>query len=265
MSLALLVPQSAGTGSSEQGFGPVRSIAAAVFSPFMKLGAGINGAVARPLAGIFDAGRVREENEALRAELARMMAERAAAAGRVAELESAVLLGESLPEISTDVRTARVLAPVPDGSARRLWIDMGGAEPAREGQTVLGPHGIVGRVREVHGRHAIVQMITDADSQWGGESVERTEGGVVHGTGDDDRLAFRLERTTTELEPGDEVVTSGLRGSVVPAGLPIGIVREVVVDESGERHAVLDPFERGERLRHVYLLDEQQFAWEPPS
>ncbi len=259
-SLLLLTSQ-----SSSPGFRPVRSVAVHVFAPVMNAGSVINDSTARAIAGVFAADRVRQENEALRAELARLRSERAASSTRVTELESAVVLGESLPEISTDVRAARVVAPVPDGTTRRLWVDLGNPELAEEGQTVLGPRGVIGRVREVHGRHAIVQLLTDAESQWGGESAERSEGGVVHGTGDDDRLRFRLERTTTRLQPGDEVVTSGLRGSTVPAGLPLGVVREVIVDETGERHAVLDLMEEVETLRHVYLLPEQQFAWQPPS
>lgn len=257
---ALLVVQ-----RTSSDIGLARDAAAAVGGPIASAGATVNDGVSRAWSGLFAADGLRAENEALRQELAALRLESAASAARVQELGAAVIVGESLPEVAPAAMTARVLGPVPDGAARRIWIDAGAEDALQVGQTVVGPQGVLGRVHAVHGSRAIVQLLSDASSRWGGEIAARGERGVVQGTGREGRLILRLETTAAEVAEGDVVVTSGAAGSALPAGLPLGTVAEVAVGDEGERHAVVEPAGTAEGLRHVFVLDERQIPWEPGS
>ncbi|MCB2154266.1 rod shape-determining protein MreC [bacterium] len=240
-----------------------RGLVATLLVPIVEAGAKVNHEAEQIWLGFFGTTSIIEENARLREELARLQVEQAAARTEAAALSQAVVLGGELPKFAPSSQSAQVLASVPDGRRRSLWIDRGWNEGIGEGQVVLGPHGVLGTIQEAHPHHAIVQLLTDEQSRWGGEVTNRGEAGVVHGTGRSDALEFQLELTTTEIEPGDVVITSGKRGSAVPAGLPLGRVREVTLDKSGERHAVLEPTDPAEELRTVFILDAEQIPWEP--
>ncbi len=260
VSLGLLTVQ-----RQSPGFDSARDLAAGIFTPFISLGTAINNGAADAWGGFFQSKRIRDENEALKAELAEMRIQSALSNHRIAEFDQEVLLSEELPDYAPMARTAPVIAPVIDGRKRRLWIGLGSRDGIEEGQTVIGPNGVLGRVRETHSRHAIVELLTDEESKWGGEVAACGETGVVRGTGDSAELEFRLERTTTQLQAGDEIMTSGMKGSLIPAGLPLGRVKSISVDESGERHAMLEAAQVTENLRNVYVLTAEQLPWEPPT
>lgn len=244
----------------------VRAVPAAtsrVLLPVVEASASVRQSAGRWIGNLRDADQLAAENEALRGELANLQVERALSLARIEELRDAGALAQEIPRAALYTQTAPVLGSVLDGRVRRLWIGLGAREGVRPGQAVLGPEGIVGMVAQTTADHALVQLVTDASSRWGAEAHERAEGGVVRGTGRADHLEFRLEKTTTRIEVGDLVATSGRRGSTAPAGIPIGRVVEVGIDSDGERRVVLAPASKAEELRHVFILSEEQIAWNP--
>jgi cell shape-determining protein MreC len=180
---------------------------------------------------------------------------------RLAEQEGAEGLWDVASNHAPRAMAARVIAPVVDGTRRRLWIAIPDGAHVFRGQVVMGPAGVLGTVREVHARDAMVQLLADGESRWGAELREVLEAGVLQGTGSAGVAEFRPEQTAATLAPGDVVVTSGRKGSTAPAGLPLGTVREVSTDFRGEKRAVLDLAEPGEGLRTVYLLEARQEDW----
>lgn len=231
----------------------LRSTAVSAAMPVVDAGSGLSQWTATTWSGLAGAHALREENARLERDLAAERLARAESETRAMEWRDAAALVESLPDFAPQVRTARVVAPVLDARHQRLWINLGSEHGLRTGQAVLGPRGLIGSVKEVHPRNALVQLLTDRDSRWGAEAIERSESGIVHGSGDRTRVEFRLEKTTTTVQPGDWVKTSGTRGSLVPSGIPIGEVVALEQDHRGERHAVLalpdDPLD----LRHVFV------------
>jgi rod shape-determining protein MreC len=244
------------SGARSAGLGPV--------SLAQRFGAGLRDLTSPVWLAVFSADELRAENDALRAALAQTVAERASAESLGRALDDEVLLAGNLPRIAPETIQARVLSPVIDGRRRRLWIDRGRVDGLSEGLTVLGTHGVVGVVREVHANQALVQLMSDEGSRWGAEIAGRADAGVVAGTGRPDAFELLLEKTAADVEQGDAVVTSGRRGSTIPAGLPLAVVERVDVDPGGERRVVLAPLEQAESLRHVFVLNAPQLAWEPP-
>jgi cell shape-determining protein MreC len=129
----------------------------------------------------------------------------------------------------------------------------------------------VGRVLEVGPSESTVLPVTDAASAVGVRSVPAAppaEGGppvaadpagtvsaagVAQGLGRS-RLRLDLLDPSAPLHSGDVVVTTGLRHSLFPAGLPVGRV-------AGERgRLVVQPFAPPDRLEIVKVL-----RWEPQA
>jgi cell shape-determining protein MreC len=243
---------------------PLRSAVVTVAMPLVHAGTAVRDTVGSLFGGFGNSAHLAQENEALRAEMAVLRTRLAAIQMELTQAGDGAELQQALPEHAPMSVSARVLSTVIDGVHRRLWISVPDGATVFPGQVVLGPAGVLGTVREIHGRDALVQLLSDGDSRWGAEVSEREEVGVLHGTGSHGIAEFRPEKTSTALAEGDVLVTSGRRGSTIPAGLPIGTVTEVSTDYRGERRAVLHLAEPGESLRTVFLLNARQIPWSPP-
>ncbi|MBX3727841.1 MAG: rod shape-determining protein MreC [Candidatus Sumerlaeia bacterium] len=231
--------------------------------PLAEAGANLRHRLAAAAAGLSDSDPQDEEIERLRTEVATLRLELAQAHTLAAERAQSGRLADGLPEFAPRARPAPVIAPVIDGRQRLLWIGRGRRDAIIAGQAVVGPEGLLGTVRQVHERHALVQLLSDPASRWGGEVRQHSELGIVAGTGSADSLEFRLERAAAPVQPGDVVETSGTKGSLLPAGIPIGTVTSLGITRTGERRAVLVPAQSVEGLRTVFVLDAPQLGWEP--
>ena len=90
---------------------------------------------------------------------------------------------------------------------------------------VISPAGIVGRIIQPSSRAAKVQLLIDRNAA-AGALVERTRAqGVVIGTGADE-LRMDYVSGSSEVKPGDTVVTSGIDG-IYPKGFVIGQIQSV--------------------------------------
>src|SRR5690606_5365464 len=196
LSIGLLLAQ---RGSA--GFAPLRGLATGVFAPILAGGRTIREGTQNAWASLFSAEDLQAENDALREELALLRTRTAAASDQVTELRQSAALAKALPDFSPDARTARIIGPVPDGAHRRLWIDLGSDDGIQAGQAAIGAEGVLGRVLETGRHHSIVQLLTDGGSRWGGVIAQRSDSGVLEGTGDPEQMVFRFETTAAEVAP----------------------------------------------------------------
>ena len=168
---------------SEAGFGSVRDVGTAAMMPFVEAGKGTRNFFNNIRLAYVETGEVRAENEALRAELARLQVEKARAQSRAEEFDQSRIFSANVPDFAPRAQTAPVISAVLDGKRRQLWIGLGRDHGIEEGQTVLGPRGVVGTVRDARSGHAIVQLVTDRDSKWGGRVDRAGELGILSGMG----------------------------------------------------------------------------------
>ena len=156
---------------------------------------------------------------------------------------------------------ARILAYDPAPGSQSIWIDRGSDAGVARGQGVISPEGVVGVVAKTTPQDAAVLLLTDPRSAVAGETKAKGVRGLVRGKekslGFDRRIWLtRMEymEQHSELNPSDEVVTSGL-DRVFPPGLPIGLLRSVERDESGFfLTAEILPAVDFARLREVVVL-----------
>jgi len=209
--------------------GTLRDGAQAAFTPVQKAVS----FVTRPVVGFFenisDLVGLRDENQQLRAEVARLEQDLAATESlqrQVEELEA--ILGIEPPE-ELDTVVARVLATgVSDFDPLRL-IDKGRRHGITVDMPVIDEGGLVGRVVSVTGTSARIRLITDPTMRVA-VRVDRTgETGVLIGRGGG-LLALEMLNTNTALVEGDLLVTADGR---FPAGIPVARVAEAAEAEVG--------------------------------
>lgn len=173
--------------------------------------------------------RTEDDNESLRAENERLRAELAEAKRRSRDAEALEKLLEMRREADAEMVGARVVAASmnPHFRVERIRIDQGDVDVA-PGMPVLTPEGLVGRVAGTSGSEADVMLTTDARSSIDVYIPRTGSRGVLTGLGREDRYAAEIEYLEEDqgIEPGDEVLTSGL-GDSLPRGLVVGEVVQV--------------------------------------
>ncbi|MBX0328094.1 rod shape-determining protein MreC [Oscillochloris sp. ZM17-4] len=167
---------------------------------------------------------------------------------------------------------AEVTVRPPDAGRRVMTIARGTADGVTVGMAVIGqnpggPAALVGVIETASAHTAEVLLITDVSSQISARvihgtiaSLGLTQGQWQRGS----RLTLGQIDRSTQIAPGDSVVSAGLTGSLhvdldlaaVPANIPIGSVDTVAA--SGQvQSAELRPFVDPDQVRYVWVILNQ--------
>ena len=130
------------------------------------------------------------------------------------------------------------------------------------GQPVIDADGLLGQVIEVSESSAFVLLISDAGHSVPVQITRNSVRAVAQGTGDLDRLQIRYLSATTDVQIGDQLVTSGLGGRF-PMGYPVARVTAVDYDDS-DRFATVwaEPAAQLSQTRQALLLFPAQLSSE---
>jgi rod shape-determining protein MreC len=147
----------------------------------------------------------------------------------------------------------------------RVMLNVGAREGVHTGQVVIDSHGVMGQVVETLPHASIAMLVIDPDHSVP-VVVSRTGlRGVAHGTGDTGELVVPNLPLSSDVRPGDQLVTSGLGGRF-PAGFPLGTVTRLERDPSGMfLQAYVKPAAELERSGEVLLLRDQPDPVGPPA
>jgi rod shape-determining protein MreC len=121
--------------------------------------------------------------------------------------------------------TAPVISRDPGGWWHSLLLGQGSLGGLREGQAVLAPGGLIGRISAVTPTTARVTLLTDPASRVGVWVARTSRHGLMNGAGTS-RPLLRLLRKDPGVRPGDVVATSPA-STLVPPNLPVGVVQSV--------------------------------------
>jgi rod shape-determining protein MreC len=195
---------------------------------------------------------VQGENDALRQELqalqVRLQQERAQAQ-RTDNLRQLLELRE---RANLETTAAEVIAAAASPEFRTVTIDKGTGEGLRTDMAVISPAGVVGRIILPSGRASKVQLLIDRNAA-AGALIERTRvQGVVEGIGDGS-LSMQYVPATSDVRPGDLVVTSGIDG-IYPKGFVIGTIEHVDRDTGGYHLITVRPAVDFTRLEEVLVV-----------
>ncbi|WP_159016705.1 rod shape-determining protein MreC [Cognatiluteimonas profundi] len=164
-----------------------------------------------------------------------------------------------------DVQLAPILNIDLDPTRQRLVLDAGSRDGVQVGQSVIDAGGLLGQIIAVEQGTATVLLITDPDHAVPVVVARTGVRLVAYGKGRSDRMELVNIPLSSDIKPGDSIVTSGLGGRF-PAGFPVGTVRELRPDDS---HAFLvgelKPAAQLDRGRDVLLLRQGATANAPVS
>ena len=198
---------------------------------------------------------LRHENDALRDQNLRLSLELLKL--REAQLENArlhaLLHFKSQQAAEKSYIAARVIARNPARIANAILIDAGTNEGIRDRMPVVTADGLVGRIVEVHGYTAIVQLLIDHNCRVSAVAQRHSR---VNGIVSFEDGTFYLKNVSLrgDIKVGDLIVSSGL-GELFPKGLYVGQVVKVEDETQGLfREVILAPGVNFHNLEEVFVL-----------
>lgn len=158
--------------------------------------------------------------------------------------------------VRPDVRkiVAELMAVDNNPYSHQIVINKGTLQGVFEGQPVLDDKGLVGQVMQVGTTTSRVLLIADVTHAVPVRVLRNNVRLVASGSGQLNRLVINHVPHSTDIEPGDMLVSSGL-GQVFPEGYPVGRIVDVIRDET-RPFAIIRavPAAQLDRLKYLLLL-----------
>lgn len=165
-----------------------------------------------------------------------------------AENEQLKKLLKFIDETKVEYHTARVVGNISGPYLRSGLISTNKNTFVKKGQVVINQQGLVGRIIEVGDKTARILLITDLNSKIPIISVDSRERGIAAGNNSDDLDILYLPEDS-KVRVGELIVTSG-DGEYFPAGLPIGVIKDIK-----DKKVTLKPAVDWSRLEYVNIVN----------
>lgn len=219
-------------------------------------------AASEPGRNLLELIRSHEENAALKQRILKSSLLETQYKDVLAENKRLRELLELKGSLPFDSVSARVSGRDPQSWAQAVWIDRGTKDQVKPDSPVVAVlpeaedgaavvKGLIGRVLETAHRTSKVLLVTDPLSSIAVSLPRTGEQGLVQGQGS--HLSLEYLEMVSQVQPGDEVVTSGL-GGIFPPGLPVGTLTQVELSPSGFRRGVVKPAVSLNAVREVLVL-----------
>ncbi len=204
-------------------FNSARDVAAGLFGPFQAVVSGASNGVGG-LADTFSSiGNTADQNRRLKQQVADLQSQLTRRQQQdLTDQRLKALLGLR-DSLGVHTVTAEVIGLDPEGLTQTMTIQAGTTNGVRNGMSVLGQHGLVGKVISARSNTAAVRLISDPQLPVNAEVATSHLGGtlkVIDGQLVDEILGAPID---LRLNRGDTLVTSGLGGNY-PRGLPVAAV-----------------------------------------
>ena len=147
--------------------------------------------------------RLTKENQLLQLDAARMEEMRQ-------ENENLRHLVSALAATTDHVVTTEVIGRPADPFSRRIQIAAGALDGVQVVMPVIGPFGVLGQVSRTVSHQSEVTLISDHKSRISVINNRTGQIFLLAGTGDSGLLTVAFAQPSADLQPGDELVTSGL-------------------------------------------------------
>ncbi|TSE18671.1 Cell shape-determining protein MreC [Tepidimonas alkaliphilus] len=153
---------------------------------------------------------------------------------------------------------AEILHALPDPYRPMVLIDRGAQHGVTVGAAVMDGWGVLGQVTRVLPWTSEVTLLAHPRLAVPVLNTRTGERHLAFGNGDLDEPALQLRfvPVSTETQPGDTLVTSGIDG-VYPAGLPVGQVVRVEPQEDGLAQVLVRPSAHVRDALHVLVLQRR--------
>jgi len=197
-----------------------------------------------------------EDNKKLRAEVARLLAERQKYHEALLEnkrLKKLLSLKEEEPRYVT---TAQVISKGTDQWSSIVTVNKGSSGGVKKDMTAITSRGLVGKITSVSGSYSSLLLITDINFSSAARLQRSRAEGVLSGTG---FKKCKLKYVPYEecVETGEIIITSGL-DKLFPEGIPIGYVSKVDKKGTGLFQDIeVLPLEDIEKIEEVVIIQRE--------
>jgi len=173
------------------------------------------------------------------------------------ELRGLLALGQSIED---EFVSARVLSVDLNPFSHRLVINQGRRHGLTPAMAVVDQSGLIGQIDTVSQTTASVILITDPDHALPVRIARTGAITLAYGGGLDGDLSLPELPKNVDLVPNDVLESSGL-GGVFPAGLPVGVITELIrpADQTFAK-ATAKPIGQHDRSRFVMVLQRSPIA-----
>ena len=127
------------------------------------------------------------------------------------------------------MQLAEIVYVARDVFKRKLFVDKGSAANVRPGQIVMDDNGIIGQVTRVYPLLSEITLVTDKDHAVPVQIMRNGLRAIVFGAGDTGDLSLRYMPVNSDIQKGDELVTSGIDGTY-PPGIPVARISRIERD-----------------------------------
>jgi rod shape-determining protein MreC len=235
-----------------------KDISVAIVAPIQR---GLT-AVFRPVGNFFasigELGRLRTENERLKADLDTMEGEVQEAAALEDEFQELSRLHDlDTPWTAMDFEDAQVIAYSPSNYRWARVINKGSDDGITRNMAVVNADGLVGKIISVTPSTSTVLLLIDPKAAVGARVEALRDTGKIQGNGEAEGLSLELIASNSEVAELAAVYTSGYNAGVYPPGIPIGLVEEIVGDvRQPAQDIIVDPYVDFTALDYVRVLLE---------
>lgn len=125
---------------------------------------------------------------------------------------------------------ARLLVAEFNPNSHQILLDKGSLQGVYKGQPVINDKGVVGQVVVVNQCSSRVLLITDMAHAIPVRIARTGHLTIARGSGELSSLQLALLPLSTDIQPGDQLVTSGLDGRF-PEGYPVAEISTVTIDQ----------------------------------
>jgi rod shape-determining protein MreC len=232
----------------------LRRGAAAVVTPVEELLVGTLAHLRAAWAGYVYLRHTREENQALKAQVARLREEQAAFAEDAAQGQRLQQLLAFKQQYIAATVAAQVIGASAADRSRMVMLDKGSADGLKPEQAVMTPDGAVGKLRDVFPHAAQLLLLNDATSGAGVILVSSRIRGILRGTATGEMEIDNLT-ADSRIHVGEKVVTSG-GDMVFPRGLPVGEIVSIAPDPRHQPYTTIKvkPWADLWRLEEVLVI-----------
>ena len=211
-------------------------------------------------ANYIDLRHTREQNAALRQQIASMRLEQASFAQDALQGQRLQAMLNFQQHYVAHTVAAQVIGTSGSDLSRMLTLDKGTDAGLKPDMAVITPDGVVGKLREVFPHTAQLLLLNDPSSGAGVMLQSSRIRAVVRGTVTG-RLQIGNLTADSRIKPGESVLTSG--GDLVfPRGLPVGVIESVAPDPDHQPYTsiLLKPAANLAQLEEVLVITETQSA-----
>jgi len=159
----------------------------------------------------------------------------------------------SLQELSNDEHiSAAVISRKTGGWWRQIILNKGSKDGVEIGNIVIGPGGLLGRVKNTSLFTSSVTLLTSPESKLG-VWVDRSQiNGLLVGSGDD-HPSLILYSKEADIKVGD-FVSSSPASSLLPPNIPIGIVQSIDETSQSKKTAKISLLAKPHLIDWVQIL-----------